>query len=90
MINNFYVITGGANGVAAINTISGLMNLKADTTPWPSVGLEKRTTYGGVSGNATRPVALRAVSDIKRKIPNLQIMGKVQVNIIDSILMYIS
>lgn len=59
------------------------MNLKADTTPWPSVGIDRRTTYGGVSGNATRPVALRAVSDIKKKIPDLQIMGKLQNNGLD-------
>lgn len=50
---------GGANGVTAINTISGLMGLKSNGNPWPAVGKEKRTTYGGMSGNATRPVALR-------------------------------
>lgn len=67
---------GGANGGAAINTVSGLMHLKSDTTPWPSVGLDKRTTYGGVSGNATRPMALKAISAIKRAIPDFQIMGR--------------
>ncbi len=44
---------GGADGVTATNTVSGLMGLKADGTPWPSVGKEKRTTYGGVSGKKT-------------------------------------
>lgn len=42
---------GGADGVTATNTVSGLMGLKADGAPWPSVGTGKRTTYGGVSGN---------------------------------------
>lgn len=41
---------GGADGVTATNTVSGLMGLKADCTPWPAVGGEKKTTYGGVSG----------------------------------------
>ncbi|XP_007652790.2 dihydropyrimidine dehydrogenase [NADP(+)] isoform X2 [Cricetulus griseus] len=41
---------GGADGVTATNTVSGLMGLKADGTPWPAVGIGKRTTYGGVSG----------------------------------------
>lgn len=50
---------GGATGVTAINTISGLMGLKSDATAWPAVGIQKATTYGGMSGNATRPVALR-------------------------------
>ncbi|KAL6042570.1 hypothetical protein STEG23_023893, partial [Scotinomys teguina] len=40
---------GGADGVTATNTVSGLMGLKADGTPWPAVGIGKRTTYGGVS-----------------------------------------
>lgn len=59
---------GGATGVTAINTISGMMGLKADGTPWPAVGPRKETTYGGVSGNAARPVALRSVSSICNKI----------------------
>ncbi|KAG8555597.1 hypothetical protein GDO81_017754 [Engystomops pustulosus] len=40
---------GGADGVTATNTVSGLMGLKADGTPWPAVGKGNRTTYGGVS-----------------------------------------
>ena len=47
-------IFGGANGVTAINTVSGLMDLK---------GMAK-TTYWDVSGNAVRPIALRDVSAI--------------------------
>lgn len=66
---------GGAQGVSVINTVSGLMSLKSDGSPWPSVGTQKKTTYGGVSGNATRPMALRAVSDIAKNIPGLVIQG---------------
>jgi len=66
---------GGANGVTAINTISGLMGLKSNGNPWPAVGKEKRTTYGGMSGNATRPVALRQISTIGRVLPGYPVMG---------------
>jgi len=66
---------GGATGVTAINTISGLMGLKSNATAWPSVGKEHRTTYGGVSGNATRPVALRAVSAIANVLPGFPILA---------------
>uniref|UniRef100_A0A1B0CRF4 Dihydropyrimidine dehydrogenase [NADP(+)] n=1 Tax=Lutzomyia longipalpis TaxID=7200 RepID=A0A1B0CRF4_LUTLO len=66
---------GKADGVSAINTVSGLMSLKSDSSPWPGVGLEKRTTYGGVSGNATRPMALRAVSAIANALPGFPILG---------------
>lgn len=66
---------GKADGVSAINTVSGLMSLNADGIPWPAVGDEKRTTYGGVSGNATRPLALRAITAIGNKIPGFPILG---------------
>ncbi|NEJ84211.1 hypothetical protein GR268_48145, partial [Rhizobium leguminosarum] len=66
----------GATGVTAINTISGLMGIKtSDGGAWPSIGKEKKTTYGGVSGNATRPVALRAVSAIGNYLPNYPILA---------------
>ena len=66
---------GGADGVTAINTISGLMHMRPDGNAWPMVGKEKRTTYGGVSGNATRPVALKFVSEIHRKFPDFPILA---------------
>ncbi|XP_058819124.1 dihydropyrimidine dehydrogenase [NADP(+)] [Topomyia yanbarensis] len=66
---------GKADGVSAINTVQGLMSINADTSPWPAVGVDKRTTYGGVSGNATRPQALRAVSLIGNKLPGFPICG---------------
>ncbi|KAM0731361.1 Dihydropyrimidine dehydrogenase [NADP(+)] [Formica fusca] len=66
---------GKADGVTAINTVSGLMGLHADATPWPAVGLNKSTTYGGVSGNATRPQALRAISTISKHLPGFPILG---------------
>ncbi|XP_075038434.1 dihydropyrimidine dehydrogenase [NADP(+)] isoform X2 [Mixophyes fleayi] len=66
---------GGADGVTATNTVSGLMGLKADGTPWPAVGKGSRTTYGGVSGNAIRPIALRAVSAIAHAIPGFPILA---------------
>lgn len=68
-------MTGGADGVTATNTLSGLMDLKGDGTPWPAIGLEKRTTYGGISGNAIRPVALRAVSAIAKALPGFPILA---------------
>lgn len=51
------------------------MSLRADGTPWPAVGTDRRTTYGGVSGNATRPQALRAISAIANKLPGFPILG---------------
>ncbi|XP_065566946.1 dihydropyrimidine dehydrogenase [NADP(+)]-like isoform X2 [Artemia franciscana] len=66
---------GGADGVTATNTVSGLVTVKADSTSWPAVGKDKRTTYGGVSGNAIRPIALRAVSAIAKALPGFPILA---------------
>ena len=51
------------------------MGLKANGSAWPAIGKEKRTTYGGVSGNAIRPIALRAVSAIARELPGFPILA---------------
>lgn len=51
------------------------MSLNANGEPWPAVGIEKRTTYGGVSGNATRPMALRAITAIQNQLPGFPILG---------------
>lgn len=80
---------GGASGVSAINTVSGLMSVKPDATPWPAVGVEKHTTYGGVSGNATRPMGLRAVSTIANKLPGFPILGIGGIDSADSALQFI-
>ena len=45
---------GGADGVTATNTVSGLMGVLPDSNAWPAVGSEKKTTYGGFSGNSIR------------------------------------
>ncbi|XP_045463180.1 dihydropyrimidine dehydrogenase [NADP(+)] [Harmonia axyridis] len=80
---------GGAHGVATINTVSGLMSLTANGSPWPAVGTEKRTTYGGVSGTATRPVGLKAVSSIARALPDLCIQGVGGIDSAESALQFI-
>lgn len=66
---------GGADGVTATNTVSGLMGIRHDSSAWPNVGKEKKTTFGGVSGNAIRPIALRAVSAIALAMPGFPILA---------------
>lgn len=66
---------GRADGVTATNTVSGLMGLRTDSSAWPSIGKKQLTTYGGVSGNAIRPIALRAVTHIANKFPGFPILA---------------
>ena len=42
---------------------------------WPAIGAEGRTTYGGMSGNAIRPIALKGVSAIARALPGFPILA---------------
>ncbi len=37
----------------------GLMGLNMKGVAWPAVGKSQKTTYGGVSGNAVKPMALK-------------------------------
>ncbi|BFY99961.1 hypothetical protein BsWGS_03001 [Bradybaena similaris] len=80
---------GLADGVTATNTVSGLMGLRNDGSAWPSVGKQKRTTYGGVSGNAIRPIALRAVSAIAKELPGFPILATGGIDSADAGLQFI-
>jgi len=80
---------GGADGVTATNTVSGLMHIKGNAEPWPAVGKAKRTTYGGVSGNAIRPIALRAVSAIARALPGYPILATGGIDSADAAMQFI-
>jgi len=51
------------------------MGLKGSSSAWPAIGKEQKTTYGGVSGNAIRPIALRAVSAIANSLPGFPILA---------------
>merc|ERR1712000_664953 len=77
---------GGATGVTAVNTISTLHDMKSNGEPWPAVGTRKETTFGGQSGNANRPVALRAVASISTKVPNTPIMATGGISSADNVI----
>ncbi|XP_050530846.1 dihydropyrimidine dehydrogenase [NADP(+)] isoform X2 [Daktulosphaira vitifoliae] len=97
---------GGADGVTAVNTVSALMSLDSRGLPWPRVGqkninessvntktLNFKTTYGGMSGNACRPIGLRAVSAISKVLgpepEGLAIMATGGVDSAEAALQYI-
>ena len=65
------------------------MGLDGKGAAWPRVGVEKRTTYGGVSGNAIRPIALRAVSAIARALPGFPILASGGIDSADVALQFI-
>lgn len=57
----------GADGVCAINTVKIITGINLDTLiPYPNVG--GLSTFGGLSGPALKPVALRCTAEIARKV----------------------
>lgn len=64
---------GGADGLAAINTVQCLIGVDLDTLePLPSVN--GYSTYGGYSGLAVKPIGLRTVAQLA-KYTDLPISG---------------
>lgn len=69
-------IEAGADGIAAINTIKSIMNINLDTfSSGPDV--EGRTSVGGYSGKAVKPIALRFIHSMKTcsKLSGVPISG---------------
>ncbi|MFH1502379.1 MAG: NAD-dependent dihydropyrimidine dehydrogenase subunit PreA, partial [Candidatus Eisenbacteria bacterium] len=57
----------GAAGVTAINTVKGLLGFDLETfSPLPAVN--GKSTEGGFSGPAIKPIALRFVADVARDV----------------------
>ncbi len=63
------VVSAGADGLTLINTLLG-MAIDPDTGH-----PELANTYGGLSGPAIRPVAVRNVHQVHRALPDIPILG---------------
>ena len=58
-------VEAGATGIAAINTIKSIMNLNLSSfESEPNVG--GKTSVGGYSGKAVKPIALRFIHDMRK------------------------
>ena len=67
-------LEGGADGIAAINTIKSILNVDLDR----KIGLpiiNGKSSISGYSGKAVKPVALRFVQQLRDGIPGVPISG---------------
>lgn len=67
---------GGANGISAINTLKSITNVDLDSfIPEPQV--HGKSSLGGYSGQAVKPIALRFISDLANdeELSDMQISG---------------
>jgi len=58
---------GGADAVCASNTIQSLMGIDLETFI-PNPNVEGKSTYSGMSGPAIRPITLKVISEIAKKV----------------------
>ena len=67
---------GGADGIAAINTIKSIMNVNPHTYI-SSPAVHGQSAVGGYSGNAVKPIALRFIAELAKNphLKNLHISG---------------
>lgn len=63
----------GADGFAAINTVQSFMGINLDTLE-PVLNIDGYSTYGGLSGEAVRPIGFRCVAQLRQN-SNLPILG---------------
>ena len=63
------VINAGADGIAMINTVLGMV-INTETMR-PHLGGKT----GGLSGPAIRPIAVRAIYQVRQALPNVSILG---------------
>ena len=63
----------GADGFAAINTVQGFMGIDLETLD-PVLNIDGHSTYGGLSGEAVKPIGFRCVAQL-RQSSELPILG---------------
>ena len=63
----------GADGFSAINTVQSFMGIDLDTLE-PILNIDGYSTYGGLSGEAVKPIGFRCVAQL-RQSSDLPILG---------------
>ncbi|MBP3846548.1 NAD-dependent dihydropyrimidine dehydrogenase subunit PreA [bacterium] len=62
-----------ADGFAAINTVQGFMGINLDTLE-PVLNIDGHSTFGGLSGEAVKPIGFRCVAQLRQN-SDLPILG---------------
>lgn len=63
----------GADGLAAINTVQSFMGINLDTLE-PVLNIDGHSTYGGLSGEAVKPIGFKCVAQLRQN-SDLPILG---------------
>ena len=67
-------LEGGADGIAAINTVKSVCNIDLDKKIGMPI-VNGKSSISGYSGKAVKPIALRFIQQLRTGIPNVEISG---------------
>lgn len=67
-------LRGGAAGISAINTVKSIANLDLQNLVGVPM-IDGKSSVSGYSGKAVKPIALRFVNELYKRIPGVQISG---------------
>jgi dihydropyrimidine dehydrogenase (NAD+) subunit PreA len=67
-------LEGGADGIAAINTVKSICNIDLDKKIGMPI-INGKSSISGYSGKAVKPIALRFLQQMRTAIPDVQISG---------------
>ncbi|MGN8820778.1 NAD-dependent dihydropyrimidine dehydrogenase subunit PreA [Atopobiaceae bacterium HCP3S3_A4] len=67
-------LRGGAAGISAINTVKSIANLDLQNLVGMPM-IDGKSSVSGYSGKAMKPIALRFVNELYKRIPGVQISG---------------
>jgi dihydropyrimidine dehydrogenase (NAD+) subunit PreA len=67
-------LEGGADGIAAINTVKSICNIDLDKKIGMPI-INGKSSISGYSGKAVKPIALRFIQQMRTAIPDVQISG---------------
>lgn len=67
-------LRGGAAGISAINTVKSIANLDLQNLVGMPM-IDGKSSVSGYSGKAVKPIALRFVNELYKRIPGVQISG---------------
>ena len=67
-------LEGGADGIAAINTVKSICNVDLDKKIGMPI-VNGKSSISGYSGKAVKPIALRFIQQMKTAIPDVEISG---------------
>jgi dihydropyrimidine dehydrogenase (NAD+) subunit PreA len=67
-------LEGGADGIAAINTVKSICSLDLEKHIGMPI-VNGKSSISGYSGKAVKPIALRFIQQMRQAIPNVEISG---------------